>query len=78
MEGIRAVRDQAIAILAALGYARRDELGVPFDPSAHEVVTVVDDADVPPGTVVRVVRPGYGDAEHQLRPMAVAVARQQG
>jgi molecular chaperone GrpE len=78
MEGIRAVRDQAIAILAALGYARRDEPGVPFDPAAHEVVTVVDDADVPPGTVVRVVRPGYGDAEHQLRPMAVAVARQRG
>jgi molecular chaperone GrpE len=39
------------------------------------VDAVVDDPDTAPGTVVRVVRPGYGDAERQLRPVAVAVAR---
>jgi molecular chaperone GrpE len=76
LEGVRAVRDQAIAILSALGYDRRAELGVPFDPAAHEVVAVVDDTDAPPGTVVEVVRPGYGDAHQQLRPVSVAVARQ--
>jgi molecular chaperone GrpE len=75
VEGVRAVRDQAVAILARLGYARRDETGVPFDPSQHEVLTVVDDPDAPPGTVVQVLRPGYGDAERQLRPVAVAVSR---
>jgi molecular chaperone GrpE len=75
VQGIRAVRDQAVAILARLGYARRDETGVPFDPSQHEVLTVVDDPDAPPGTVVQVLRPGYGDAERQLRPVAVAVSR---
>jgi molecular chaperone GrpE len=42
------------------------------------VVTVVDDPDAAPGTVVHVLRPGYGDGEAQLRPAAVAVARQQG
>ena len=76
MEGVRAVRDQAIAILAALGFPRRDDLGAPFDPTSHEVVALVDDPDAPPGTVVQVVRPGYGEGEHQLRPVAVAVARQ--
>jgi molecular chaperone GrpE len=75
VEGVRAVRDQAVAILARLGYARRDDTGVPFDPSQHEVLTVVDDPDAPPGTVVQVLRPGYGDAERQLRPVAVAVSR---
>jgi molecular chaperone GrpE len=75
VEGVRAVRDQAVAILSRLGYARRDETGVPFDPSQHEVLTVVDDPDAPPGTVVQVLRPGYGDAERQLRPVAVAVSR---
>jgi molecular chaperone GrpE len=75
IDGVRAVLDQAVGVLARLGYDRRDESGVPFDPAAHEVVAVVDDPDTAPGTVVRVVRPGYGDAERQLRPVAVAVAR---
>jgi molecular chaperone GrpE len=76
IDGVRAVLDQAVGVLARLGYDRRDEPGVPFDPAAHEVVTVVDDPDAVPGTVARVLRPGYGDAERQLRPVAVAVARQ--
>jgi molecular chaperone GrpE len=75
IDGVRAVLDQAVGVLGRLGYDRRDESGVPFDPAAHEVVAVVDDPDATPGTVVRVVRPGYGDAERQLRPVAVAVAR---
>jgi molecular chaperone GrpE len=29
---------------------------------------------VAPGTVVQVVRPGYGDGERQLRPAGVVVA----
>jgi molecular chaperone GrpE len=77
VEGIRAVREQALAVLARLGYARQDDVGVPFDPSRHEVVTVVDDAEAEPGTVVQVLRPGYGDGETQLRPAAVAVSRQE-
>lgn len=81
VSGVQAVRDEAVAVLNALGYPRRDEstyVGLPFDPAKHEVVTVVDDPDAAPGTVVDVLRPGYGDGEAQLRPAAVAVARQQG
>ena len=74
MEGLRSVRDQAVAVLAGLGYPRHAEVGVAFDPSRHEAVSVVDEADAAPGTVVQVVRPGYGDGERQLRPAAVAVA----
>jgi molecular chaperone GrpE len=75
IEGIRAVRDQAIAVLARLGYERFDEPGVPFDPTVHEVVSVVEDPDAAPATVVQVLRPGYGNAERQLRPAGVAVSR---
>lgn len=78
IEGVRRVRDQALDVLANLGYPRHDEVGVPFDPHQHEVVSIVDDPDSAPGTVVQVVRPGYGDAERQLRPGAVAVAGRQG
>ncbi len=76
VEGIRAVRDQAIAVLAGLGFPRRDDLGETFDPARHEAVATVTDPDAPDGTVVRVLRPGYGDGEHQLRPAAVVVAAQ--
>ncbi|HWO60838.1 MAG TPA: nucleotide exchange factor GrpE, partial [Umezawaea sp.] len=70
-EGVRATLDQAVEVLARLGYPRQDATGVPFDPAVHEVVTVLDDPDAPPNTVVQVLRPGYGD----LRPAAVAVSR---
>lgn len=78
VEGVVAVADQAVAVLAGLGYARRDEVGVPFDPGRHQVTTVVDAPDVEPGTVVQVLRAGYGDEPHQLRPASVAVSRRAG
>lgn len=78
IEGVRAVRDQALAVLASLGFSRYDEVGVPFDPARHEVVNVVEDSEAEPGTVVRVLRPGYGTAQRQLRPGAVTVTGRRG
>jgi molecular chaperone GrpE len=76
--GVRAVRDQAVALLASLGFPRDEEIGVPFDPLRHEAADVVEDPEVPPGTVVRVLRPGYGrPPDRQLRPAAVTVSRKQ-
>ncbi|MFE7323962.1 nucleotide exchange factor GrpE [Streptomyces sp. NPDC057565] len=77
VRGVQAVRDQALDVLRSLGYPRHDETGVPFDPVLHEVVSVVEDPDAAPGTVVQVLRPGYGDPDRQLRPAAVAVSRKQ-
>jgi len=47
---------------------------VRFDPQRHEAVAVVPDGDALAGTVLQVVRPGYGDGSRQLRPAAVTVA----
>lgn len=74
VQGVRAVRDQALTVLAGLGFPRRDDTGAVFDPGRHEAVAVTADAHATPGTVIQVVRPGYGDGEHQLRPAAVVVA----
>src|SRR5689334_5879111 len=71
VQGIRAVRDQALAVLERLGFPRRDDAGKPFDPARHEAVSTVVAENVPPGTVVHVVRPGYGGDERTLRPAAV-------
>ncbi len=75
IEGVRAVRDQALGILARLGFPRRDDVGAKFDPARHEAIGVRTDSDGEPGTVVEVVRAGYGEGEHQLRPAQVVVAR---
>ncbi|CDR10743.1 nucleotide exchange factor GrpE [Streptomyces iranensis] len=77
VEGVKAIHDQAVAALARLGYERQGETGVPFDPARHEVVGVVEDPEAEPGTVVQVLRPGYGEPGHQLRPVAVAVAKRE-
>ncbi|RKS67875.1 molecular chaperone GrpE [Motilibacter peucedani] len=80
VEGVHALREQALAIVAGLGFQRQDEPGVPFDPTRHEVVGVVDpgDTDVAPGAVAQVLRPGYGASGRQLRPAAVTVAQRAG
>jgi molecular chaperone GrpE len=71
--GIDVVRMSAIEGLSRLGYPRIDQVGVPFDPQLHEVVSVVENAELPPQTVVAVVRPGYGTASRMLRPAGVVV-----
>jgi molecular chaperone GrpE len=77
IEGVRAVRDQALAVLARLGYARTEDVGEHFDPTRHQAVSTVADTDEPPGTVVHVVRPGYGQGDRQLRPASVVVSTEQ-
>ena len=75
IEGVRAVRDQATSLLAQLGFPRRDDLGVAFDPARHEALAARPDPAAPEGSVVEVVRPAYGDDDRQLRPAQVIVAK---
>jgi molecular chaperone GrpE len=73
VEGVRAVRDQALEILARLGFPRFEDVGEQFDAKRHEAVSAVT-TDAEPGTIVAVVRPGYGAPEVILRPASVVVA----
>ena len=77
VEGVRSILGQALQVLEQLGYPRDAESGMPFDPQRHEVVGVVEQADSAPGTVVEVLRPGYGQGSSQLRPAAVVVSRRE-
>jgi molecular chaperone GrpE len=76
-QGVEAIRQQALDVLRHLGFTRLDEVGIPFDPSRHEAVRVVDAPDAVPGTVVEVVRPGYAALDVLIRPAVVAVAGKQ-
>jgi molecular chaperone GrpE len=74
IEGLKAVRDEAVDLLARAGFPRYEDVGQPFDPARHEAVGVVE-APPAPGTVVAVVRPGYGSDDIILRPAHVIVAQ---
>ena len=73
--GVEAVREQALGVLARLGFPRRDDRGARFDPTRHEAVATRPDPGTEADTVAEVVRPGYGEGDHQLRPAQVVVAR---
>jgi molecular chaperone GrpE len=75
IDGIRAVREQALHVLARLGYPRRDDLGTTFDPTRHDAVAARADPAAADGSVVEVLQPAYGEGDHQLRPAQVVVAR---
>jgi molecular chaperone GrpE len=73
-EGLRAVLDQAEAILARHGVRRIGEPGEPFDPERHEAVALRPGEDVERPTVVEVARAGWAVADRVLRPAQVVVA----
>ena len=75
IDGIRAVREQALSVLARLGFPRRDDTGATFDPVRHDAIAARADPGAADGSVVEVVRPAYGEGDHQLRPAQVVVAR---
>ena len=75
MQGVAHVREQAGDVLTRLGFGPIGAVGEPFDPARHEAAEAVEEPGVPAGTIVRVIRPGYGDGTVLLRPAVVAVAR---
>jgi molecular chaperone GrpE len=78
IQGVRSVFEQAQETIARLGFPRQDDEGKPFDPIHHEAVSTVPADDVPEGTIVQVLRAGYGGPDRQLRPAQVVVAKGRG
>ena len=74
IQGVSMVRQQFLATLEGLGVTRLDPGGQPFDPARHEAVSTIAAAQLPPGTIAGVVRPGYLIGDDVLRPAQVAVA----
>jgi len=75
-EGMLAIERKFLRALEASSVQRVDPAGAPFDPNAHEAVTMMPapgpEAD---GTVGMVLQPGYKLRGALLRPARVAVMR---
>jgi molecular chaperone GrpE len=72
--GVEMVHKALMATLEKHGLRRVDALGQPFDPSLHEAVSMAEDADAEPNTVIAEHRPGYTLGDRLLRPAMVVVS----
>lgn len=74
-QGIRMVRNQLLDILRRHHIVPIECQGQPFDPNQHEAMMEEATADQPPGTILRVLEPGFVYHDRVLRPAKVVVAK---
>lgn len=74
LEGVRMVLKNAVDVLERHGVGRLDATGQRFDPSRHEAVVQVPDAQRQPNQVVQQYEPGYTMHDRLLRPAKVSVS----
>ena len=75
VEGITAIDRKLRALLEAEGIEAMGGEGEPFDPQTQQAISYEDTADVPDGTVIKVLQRGFTINGRVLRPALVAVAR---
>ena len=75
-EGIELSLKLLLGAMERQGIAVVDPIGAPFDPNLHEAMTMIDNAEVEPGSVVDVFQKGYTVNGRLVRPARVIVARQ--
>ena len=74
VEGVRLVVKKALEVLERHGVSRVEAAGEPFDPSRHEAIERVPDAEREPNRVVQQFLPGYFLHDRLLRPAQVSVS----
>lgn len=74
IESLNMVYKRFARCLEQIGITQLDVIGEQFDPRLHEPVQQVVDANVPEGSIVFQLRPGYQFNDKILRPSLVNVA----
>jgi len=74
-DGVAATERELLAAFERHGLKRIDPKGEPFDHNFHQAVFEAERPDVPAGTVVEVLQPGYVQHDRLLRPAMVGVAK---
>lgn len=78
LDGLALGRTRLLALLAAEDIRPIQALARIFDPRFHVAVATEERDDLPPGTVVDVLRPGYRRGERPVRFAEVVVSRAAG
>jgi len=75
IEGVDLTERAMLSALERHGVKKLAPEGEKFDPNFHQAMFEVPNADVPAGTVVQVVQPGYSIGDRVLRPAMGGVAK---
>ena len=75
VEGVAMTEREFLNVLERNNVKRLDPEGEAFNPHLHQAMIEIENAQVPPGTVVQVYAPGYVLEDRVLRPAMVVVAK---
>jgi molecular chaperone GrpE len=74
-DGVAAIERELLAAFERHGLKRIDPRGELFDHNFHQAIFEAERPDVPSGTIVEVLQPGYVLHDRLLRPAMVGVAK---
>lgn len=75
LDGVDLTHRELQKTLARYGVRQLEPLGEKFDPNFHQAMFELPAPEVPAGTIVQVMQPGYAINDRVLRPALVAVAK---
>lgn len=74
-EGVEMTLDGFVKTLAKFKIEQIDPEGAPFDPQQHQAMSMIENPDVEPNTVVAVLQKGYSLHGRLVRPAMVMVSK---
>ena len=75
IEGVAMTQRELLAAFERHGIKSIEPLGEKFDHNFHQAMFEVEDAASEPGTIIKVLQPGYLIAGRLLRPAMVGIAK---
>ena len=75
IEGVELTLKSMQSGVAKFGLVALDPINQPFDPNAHQAMSMVPSADVAPNTVIAVMQKGYDLNGRVIRPAMVRIAK---
>ena len=74
-EGVELTLKSFIDVLGKQNIAVVDPQGEPFDPNLHQAMSMVENKEVEPNTVIAVMQKGYNQNGRLVRPAMVMVSK---
>ena len=75
IEGVELTLKSMQSSVAKFGLLPLDPLNQPFDPNAHQAISMIDNAEVAANTVIAVMQKGYDLNGRVIRPAMVMIAK---
>lgn len=74
-EGVQLTLNSLVDVLGKFNVVTIDPQGQPFDPNLHQAMSMVENKDVEPNTVIGVMQKGYSLNGRLVRPAMVMVSK---